>query len=223
MAARPASTSFLRQDLIVAVAMLGLLAGSAFAAQRLVVSRAPAAPVVRMNEVRADDLLFNLPASWQRVQTPPGRRSAVVAWVDADRPSRRLGLIRVTVARGVQPPIVIQRFLPLFMGQAAARGVQTFRLDDFPHPGLRVVEWAGASKDDDDDTRLHLAADLTADGGTHYLFYLTDEADPGEDPRAVYGRSLDLLRGVHQSARIDTSTAAASDHADSTDASRGTP
>ncbi len=183
--------------------MLALLIGSLVLASGVAVARAPQAVVPTLNEVTAGDLTFHLPTRWARVQPSAEDRSAAAVWVDAQRTTRRLGLIRVSGPQPVDAHAVIQRYVPMFMGAAATEGVRTIGAAVSPHPHLDVLEWAGASRTAPaSDPRLHLAADLTADHQTHYLFYLTDEVNPGENGRVVLLRNLALLRAVHQSARL---------------------
>lgn len=192
------------QDVVVALTMLVLLMGSVVVAGSLSIARSPHAVPAQVQTFLADDLKFHLPATWEQVAGPED--GGAVVWADSDRPARRLGLLHVNHEAPVDPREVMARYLPMFMGARVAREVQKVDSDPHPHPQLSVYEWVGVSSGGATKPRVHLAASLTPDNRSHYLFYLIDELREGEDPRSLLLTNLVLLRAVHQGAALVTPT-----------------
>lgn len=191
------------QVTVLAALMFALLTAALGAAYALSAARAPQPAAGDMAEVPAGELRFHLPASFRPAEAeriPPELEAH--AYVDRQRPSRRLIAVRVgsqPAARGVA---VLDRVLPALIDAGGQDRVAVKALMRYPHPRFLVDEWIGVSVEGNRVMRWHLAADLTLNGRVHWLLYLTDRVESGEDAQHVLLYNLALLRSIHQSAAV---------------------
>lgn len=171
------------------------------AAQQLIVSKTAELP----------GLTIEVPRDWQRRATLEahfdqrlgGSNSHV--WIDPSRDTRG---ILVTSLRLDEPatPVAVR-------DEAIRRGLltpveaQTFELIGpqvlFEHNGVPGVSVVGISAAEEGVVHQeHFIAVVSGDGLTHWLFYLSDRLQPGEQPGALLKQNADLFRNVLQSAEL---------------------
>lgn len=194
MARQPRFHSLRTQNLVVAAIMLSLLMGSLALGFGLGLRRAGAAEAPLVNR-DVTGLTLRLPETWKpagTVELPHGRTAARFA--DTKRPTRVLLAIRVRTEQPTPPQDVLRGVLPTLWPPGLAETVETGSAQVAFKPPYAVAEWVGASTSGGQ--LLHVAADLTKDNSVHWLLYLTDRLQPGDDARDVLDSNLGLLRSV---------------------------